>query len=321
MPRLGQAADAAEQQIDTALRSLPQIGEQITEYEAVTAPVASPVRRAVDALGLKAQSAAGDCWFVKYYYPEARRRLSFDAVVEASDKAGRLQVAPACIDAAADTGVIAYEWLGDGWDWARLDALSSPQAQMAQFELRRAIHAGPSYPIERNIFAEIQTFDQATREAGVPRPNDLDWMIDEIAAVAEPLDAACTARKPAHGDGVSSNVMIHTSGALRLVDFDVAGNDDPAHDLASMLVETCPFKEQVSEAVALWSGAPDPELFAKCMLYGIADDLRWGLWGLAMFAESALSGVEFFKYAQWRLLRARANLHDRDFETWCRSFG
>jgi hypothetical protein len=215
MRKIGHAQTESDQQIDMALRDLPIIGNGLFECEVITTPVASPIRRALDAIGLRVRSTDGDDWFVKYYYPEARRRLDLTTIAHASDKAGQLDVAPALIDANCRTGVLAFDWLGEGWSWGRLDMLSTSDARDAQLALRRNIQGGPAFLRERDVFGEIDTLFDKAKRAEAPLPSDLDWMLGEISAVAPALNSACQGRLPAHGDGASSNVMVHESGALR----------------------------------------------------------------------------------------------------------
>lgn len=321
MRRIGQATTETEQFVEDGIGRLPNLGAKATAYEVVTSPAASPIRRAVDATGARVASAQGDEWFVKVYHPDALSLQDLEPVVDASTIAGELGVAPALVDADPEAGVLAFELLGEGWRWGRLDDLNTPQAMQAQMDLRRRIHAGPAFHRQRDVLEEIRYYAERARRSGVPLPPDMGWLLGGIEDVAPDLREVGERPVPAHGDGACSNVMVHDSGDLRLVDFDVAGNTDSVHDLAAMLVELCPFKEDVQEGVKAWVGHNDFALFSKCMLYGIADDLRWGLWGLVLFHESPRQDVEFFKYGQWRLLRARMNIQDRDFELWCRSCG
>lgn len=319
MLHMGHATSKTESYVEEAIRKLPNIGSMAQHYEIVTAPAASPIRRAVDAIGARVQSVQGDEWFIKAYYPDALPLHNLDSVADASEIAGDLGVAPRLIDRAPEHGVLAFEYLGEGWDWGRLDSLSSLSALKEQIELRRSIHDGPRFAVERDIFEEIASYVEHARRIGAPLPLDFDWLLASVEDAAKTLQKTREASVPAHGDGACSNIMVNQKGELRLIDFDVSGNDDPIHDLAAMLVEVCSFKEDVWEGVKIWSGHYDLQLFSKCMLYGIADDIRWGLWGLVLFQESPRQDVEFFKYGQWRLLRARMNIQDRDFELWCRS--
>ena len=52
----------------------------------------------------------------------------------------------------------------------------------------------------------------------------------------------------------------------------------------------------------------------RCRAYAAADDLYWGLRALAMDRASPRHGLEFRKYANWRLLRCRMRVGRPDFE-------
>ena len=67
-------------------------------------------------------------------------------------------------------------------------------------------------------------------------------------------------------------------------------------------------------AFELYHGHFDAALFARCRLYGIADDFAWGTRSLIAAAETERRDIEFFKYGQWRFLRCRMGMHDRRFE-------
>jgi hypothetical protein len=51
--------------------------------------------------------------------------------------------------------------------------------------------------------------------------------------------------------------------------------------------------------------ASTSRLFNRARLYGVADDVRWGLIGAILAATSPRTDLEFLKYADWRFLRAR----------------
>jgi thiamine kinase-like enzyme len=119
---------------------------------------------------------------------------------------------------------------------------------------------------------------------------------------------------PCHADGVSSNVMIAQSGSVQLVDFDQACNTDPFYDIGIVLNEAFQFEADMRPVLEMFEGTYRETAMNRCRLYGIADDLMWGIWGTLMDAVSPRAGVEFLKYAQWRLLRCRMALHNPGFE-------
>jgi hypothetical protein len=61
-----------------------------------------------------------------------------------------------------------------------------------------------------------------------------------------------------------------------------------------------------------WHGSFNEGLFQRAMIYGLADDLRWGLIGSIMGAQSERSSLEFTKYAAWRFIRLQAQAKRSD---------
>ena len=94
----------------------------------------------------------------------------------------------------------------------------------------------------------------------------------------------------------------------------MAANMDPFEDLGGFLVEAHAFDLEAQETFEMFHGHLDARLFNRARLYGVADDLRWGLIGAILAKTSARTDLEFLKYADWRFLRARFAMRDPRFE-------
>jgi thiamine kinase-like enzyme len=111
-------------------------------------------------------------------------------------------------------------------------------------------------------------------------------------------------------------VMLREDGAVRLVDFDQAGNGDRFYDLAAFSLEFCSFDDEVEALVEAYLGRRDCQAIARMHLYRMIDDLVWGCWALIAQARSPRANkIEFYKYAQNRLLRCQYWLGIREFDT------
>ncbi len=317
MKRPGEASDDLERRLEAALPSCAALPPESTRYEAATVAVASPVRRAVDWAGFRLEGGAAPVW-AKVLQPDMAESLSFDLALAAGRQAGEAGLAPKVLGADAATGVIFYEALDAPWTWARIKDLIAPARLEALLALKKRVHATAPLAHDRDVFDEVSELLRRCRHHGVALPEDVAWMEENLRHAALALQAAGRDSRPGHGDGAASNVMCGPQGALRLVDFDAAGNMDPLFDLATTLVEVCEFDDEWERGVEIFVGRPDRQVLARCRLYAIADDLRWGLWGLLAGACSPRKDVEFFKYGQWRLLRGRGSLHDHRFELWLR---
>jgi len=130
---------------------------------------------------------------------------------------------------------------------------------------------------------------------------------------AQAIQALGIETVPVHGDGNVSNILISDTGAVRLVDWDRAGNADPLEDLGSFLVEAFDQEPEARDAFARFHGAFDEKAFSRAWIYGIADDLRWGLIGAFVAAKSPRKTLEFYKFASWRFVRCRMALREPRF--------
>lgn len=139
----------------------------------------------------------------------------------------------------------------------------------------------------------------------------LDWATQiEAAILAAGFDV-----KPCHGDGLASNVLLGPDGAVTLVDFDEARDDDPWYEIGALLNEAFQFESEMEPALEMFEGSVRRASLNRCRAYAVVDDLVWGIWGLLMDRVSPRGEIEFLKYAQWRLLRCRMALRDPALES------
>jgi thiamine kinase-like enzyme len=99
----------------------------------------------------------------------------------------------------------------------------------------------------------------------------------------------------------------------------MACNTDPHYEFGCLLNEAYVFEEQMRAALERTEGSVHETVLNRCRLYAIADDLYWGLWAALMNATSERRGIEFLKYANWRLLRCRMAIRDYGFERMLRA--
>lgn len=274
---------------------------------------ASPSWRGIDAAGLIVESPVPV--FAKAYHPEIALYADLSSVIAAARHAGSIGVGPRIIAADRGHGLLVMELLAEGWRAATLaDVAPSGNFGMAALALRRSLHEGPKLPRTLTVFDHIEELHDALASANAHVPADYASLIDTSRRIAAAIHASGHDLRPAHGDGNASNLMIHESGALRLLDYDLAANRDPYEDLASHLVEACWFASDATVAFEEFHGHMDERVFARVRLYGIADDLRWATIGLILSHRSPRRNVEYLKFAEWRILRARMAIRHGDFD-------
>lgn len=277
------------------------------------APHASPSWRGIDAVGIIVSGEPAI--FAKAYHPEIALYAHMPSIMAAALHAGSIGVGPRIIAQDPAHGLLVMEALTEGWRAATLaDLAPSGRHGFAVLALRKSLHEGPKLPRDLTVFDHIDALDEALLAGKAYVPEDYDRLIANIRRVAAAVKAAGHDLCPAHGDGNASNVMVHESGAVRLLDYDLAANRDPYEDIASHLVEAFWFPAEAASAFEAFHGHLDEKLFARVRLYGVADDLRWTMIGLLTSHHSPRKAVEYLKFAEWRLLRARLAMRHPDFE-------
>jgi thiamine kinase-like enzyme len=282
-----------------------------------TAGVASPVRLACEWAGFEVDSHEGR-FYAKVLYDDMRPVVDFARTAEATRYAADTGVTPAVVLADEANNVLVLQALpAEQWRWARLDALQAPARLDALWQLKRAVHEGPSPAFARSPMADIQALRALCRQAAVALPDDHAWLDECVDLAWAALQCADITPRPLHGDGLAANVMINADGELRLLDFDRGGCFDPWYDVAVTLNELFPLEPQWRASIARWSSTPEPSDYARCRLYALMDDWYWTLWGLWAGVVS-MRPLEFSKVGQWTLLRCRMTVQEPRFESWLR---
>jgi hypothetical protein len=304
-------SDAAR--VAAALAAVPGWADRPVTMEAALPVLASPSWRGADAAPLRVRDEAGETLFVKLMALDGRATIDFSCAFAAAVAAGEAGIGPQVLLADAEAGVLVMEDLADGWRTGTLEVLLDAATVDRVLAARRAFQALPALPRTEGVFAEIERFYAGCLESGAAIPSDAEWMVDSLRLAAEAIRPGAGAPVPIHGDGNVSNVMLHDSGAVRLVDFDRATNADPLEDLGSFLQEAHAFEPEARDTFIRLTGGFDEAAFHRARLYGIADDLRWGLLGCLTAAVSPRKTLEFHKFASWRFVRCRIGVREARF--------
>ena len=297
------------------VRAIPDWADAAFDLRPAVVPMASPMNQGVDALAFRAiERATGRSLWVRIPLDEAGLYAAPETTVAAARAAGEAGVGPAILAADPGTGSLVMADLSASHRVATLNRLAEPVIRDALLEAKQTLHRGPRLPRTTSVFEAIEGLLERAAAAEVALPPDSAWLIDHARAASAAITAAGIDTVPAHGDGNASNVLIDEACSVVLVDYDLAGNIDPFQDLGSFLVEAHAFDPAARESFEVFLGRFDERLFNRARLYGVADDLRWGLIGAILARTSSRSDLEFLKYADWRFLRCRLAMRDPRFE-------
>lgn len=313
MKQIGSAETAEEHAAEAAITAATCF-EDRAGYELLVPDMVSPVHRGVESAVWRVEADGRTPAVLKVMREDMRSLFDAEAAMEGARRAAETGTGPAVYWADPASGAIALELLGDGWRTATLYDLQTAETMSATLDAVRRLHAGPALAATFDVFAEIRSLDSSVRETVEDPPPDLWRLRSDVDDIAKAVAAAGIDSAPCRNDGTSSNLMIGPAGEVRLLDFDRAGTNDPLYDLGVLIAEAHPFASEAAATVELWCGRFERKVLDRCILYGAADDLMWGLWGLLAAARSPRRHVEFRKYAEWRLMRCRTVLCDPRFE-------
>ena len=307
-------SEAVVATIRDRIGTLPGWGSGEIVIEPAIPILASPSWRGVDGSPWRAaKKPGGDSLFIKIMDPDAGLYIDVPCAFEAAQRASDLGIGPKVLLADVQAGFLVMEDLNQGWRVGTLERMLEPAVVDAVLAARRLFQAGKPLPKRKGVFEEIEQFHAAATSAKAQLPTDTAWLVEELRFAAAAFAGLDVTTVPIHGDGNVSNILISDAGEVRLIDWDRATTADPLEDIGSFLVEACSQEPEARDAFARNAGAFDEAAFNRARIYGVADDLRWGLIGALLAAKSARNTLEFYKFASWRFLRCRMAVREPRF--------
>lgn len=310
----GTAETSDERAAEAAIVANPAWAGRPLRYGLLCPDVVSPVHRGVESAVFLVEPEGEPPAVLKVMREDMRSFFDPAAAIEGARRAGEAGAGPAVLWADEQGGSVALAYLDEGWRTATLADLDDEAVLAATLDAAKRLHAGPPLTNRFDVFAESRALAARARAAGVPLPPDIWWLEAALGDIEAAVAASGADAAACRNDGVSSNVMLGPGGAVMLIDYDRAGMNDPVYDLAALLTESRPFDSAMGPAIEHWCGAADQRVLDRCVAYGAADDLMWGLWGAIAAQESTRRHVEFRKYGEWRFLRCRMAVSDPRFE-------
>lgn len=288
------------------IESLPSWGAGDIVIEPAIPILASPSWRGVDGFPWRAtKKSNGESIFIKVMDRDAELYVDVPCAFEAARRASDLGIGPRVMLADIQAGILIMEDLNHGWRVGTLERMLEPAIVDAVIAARRLFQAGKPLPRRESVFDEIEHFYSAVVLAKAQIPVDAEWLVEELRFAAAAFQGLDITPAPIHGDGNVSNILISDAGDVRLIDWDRATTADPLEDLGSFLVEAFAQEPEARDAFIRNTDALDEAAFNRARIYGVADDLRWGLIGALLAAKSTRNTLEFYKFASWRFLRCR----------------
>jgi thiamine kinase-like enzyme len=175
----------------------------------------------------------------------------------------------------------------------------------------RALHAGPRFRDEFNMFERQPAYLKVVQERGFRIPADYLYYTREFQSVRRILGPAEHITVPCNNDLLAGN-FVDTGEKVWLIDYEYSGNNDPCFELGNIGAECGLSTDQLDELVTLYYGRRLRHKTARARLQGIVGKYGWTLWGCIQNGSSSLD-FDFWGWAMERYESAVAEFRGPEF--------
>lgn len=178
----------------------------------------------------------------------------------------------------------------------------------------RALHAGPRFCGDFDMFVRQPTYLRTCVDRGFPIPADYVAYGPDFLRIQGALAVHGVATVPCNNDLLAGNI-VDDGERIWLIDYDYAGNNDPFFELGNSWTECELDEDHLAELVTAYVGHEDPRLVARARLQATVSRYGWALWGFIQAATSE-DDFDFRSWGSERFERAVADFRGPDFDGW-----
>jgi thiamine kinase-like enzyme len=176
----------------------------------------------------------------------------------------------------------------------------------------RRLHAGRRFLHDFDMFGIQRGYVAVVRERGFRLPDRYDAFEPQVRALERAMRVRTEDTVPCNNDLLAEN-FIEVDGAMRLIDYEYSGNNEPSFELGNIWSESNLSAAQLEELVTHYYGRPLRHKVARARLWGLMSKYGWTLWGSIQGGISDLD-FDFWGWAMEKYDRAVAEFEGPDFE-------
>ena len=181
------------------------------------------------------------------------------------------------------------------------------------------LHSSPRFLHDFNMFRLIEYYLRIVEEHHVAIPDGYrDWL-PTVERIERAVSAAALPTRPCHNDLLCEN-FIDDGTALRIVDYELSGNNDPCFDLGNTAQEAELDQDLRAALCACYFGRDDSAQLARMNLFALMSDVGWTLWG-AIQASISTVDFDFRSYYTGRWERALEVMRSDRLQRWMAEAG
>jgi thiamine kinase-like enzyme len=226
-------------------------------------------------------------------------------------------IGPRVLEHIAALDAIVLEFIpGTTMSAATLQSKEMASRMAASF---RRLHGAPRFLKDFNMFRLIEEYLHIVDEHKVTIPPGYRDRLPMIARIEEAVESGALPAMPCHNDLLCEN-FIDDGISLRIVDYELSGNNDPCFDLGNTAQEA-EFDQDLRAALcAAYFGREDARQLARMNLFALMSDVGWTLWG-AIQAKISAVDFDFGGYYTMRWERAAGVLDSDRLAGWMAEAG
>jgi thiamine kinase-like enzyme len=153
----------------------------------------------------------------------------------------------------------------------------------------RHLHSAPRFLKDFNMFRLIEYYLGIVDDHQVTIPDGYREWLPAVARIEAALRIGALPSMPCHNDLLCEN-FIDDGTALRIVDYELSGNNDPCFDLGNTAQEAAFDDDLRATLCAAYFGRHDAQQLARMNLFALMSDVGWTLWGAI---QATISAVDF----------------------------
>ena len=242
--------------------------------------------------------------------------LSIDRVNEVHNAraAASTGIGPVVLEHVTELNVMVLEFIEGPTMSAQ--TLQSERMARRMAESFQRLHAAPRFLKDFDMFRLIETYLRIVEEHEVRIPADYRERLPLLAEIERALQVGALPSVSCHNDLLCEN-FIDDGRWLRIVDYELSGNNDPCFDLGNTAEEASLDDGLRAVLCEAYFGRLDRQQLARMNLFALMSDVGWTLWG-AIQAKISTLDFDFNDYYTTRWNRALDLMQSDRFEGWLR---
>ena len=226
-------------------------------------------------------------------------------------------IGPRVFEHVPEIDVMVLEFItGPTMSAKRLQSQTMPARMARSFH---TLHAAPRFLGDFNMFRLMEYYLKIVEEHGVTIPDGYRAWLPTVGEIERAVGVAALPTVPCHNDLLCEN-FIDDGIELRIVDYELSGNNDPCFDLGNTAQEA-EFDQDLRAALCdAYFGRRDARQLARMNLFALMSDVGWTLWG-AIQARISEVDFDFVGYYTGRWERALEVLRSTQPKRWIAEAG